>query len=86
MHLFVRHPEVNVDDINKCLSNPDEYYFDTVTRYYILLKKLNSKWICCVVEKLDEECVVATAWYMHDKKKNRYVTRKLACGRWIISV
>ncbi len=36
----------------------------------------------CVIDKLDDECVVALARYMSDKKKERYVHGKLARGEW----
>ncbi len=81
-HIFLRHPEVDQFDIDRCVRSPDECYFDNSTHYYILVKKLGSKWICCVIDKLDDECVVASAWYMSNKKKARYVYGKLVRGEW----
>jgi len=81
-HIFLRHPEVDQFDIDRCVRSLDECYFDNSTHYYILVKKLGSKWICCVIDKLDDECVVASAWYMSNKKKARYVYGKLVRGEW----
>ena len=83
-HIFSRHPEVDVSDIDECVRNPDECYIDNTTYYYILTKKLNDIWICCVVDKLNNECIVASAWYMNDRRKTRYVSGKLARGEWSI--
>lgn len=81
-HIFIRHPEVHTIDIEKCVRNPNEIYIDTNTQYYMLLRKLNDKWICCVVDKCDNECIIASAWYMYEEKKRRYVFGKLRRGEW----
>lgn len=66
-HIFLRHSEVDRFDINRYVGSPDEYFDNT--HYYILVKKLDDKWICCVIDKLDDKCVVASALYMSNKKK-----------------
>ena len=81
---MIRHPEISQSDIAMCINSPDEIYYDKDSLYHVLLKKMNDKWICCIIDKLNSECIVVSAWYMNEYKKNRYVSLKLAMKRWVL--